>query len=275
MEHWEKSPLQLRLQPFYKGKEKMKRNFFASNSLRTVAVACVTLLSTGAFNDATAGVLTIADLNLGDQMSITSVTNTASGVTVVESYGESTLTPYTTLNPIQPDAGNMAIVTPTLTYFDKLVTYSGIAQGELTEFEFQITNNTPHAWRDYHFEIWNTDFTARQQAPWASPNPPDFIPTLYSDQFTGLDIHPNVAAIYSAQNSGERHSIQEVGTYTLRMELYSYNNTGNGEFGLRQVATAAVPEPGSLAIFGIGCSLVMAVRRRRSSHLATKESAQV
>jgi hypothetical protein len=158
----------------------------------------------------------------------------------------------------------MAIVTPSHTYFDKVVTYNNIVSGELTEFQFEITNNTPFGWRDYHFEIWNDDFTARQQAPWASPNPNSGnLPTLYSDQFTGLVIHPNVATFHSFAGSGERHLKGETGIYTLRMELYSFNNTGSGSFGLRQVATT-VPEPASMAIFGLGFSFVMAARRKRA-----------
>jgi hypothetical protein len=35
------------------------------------------------------------------------------------------------------------------------------------------------------------------------------------------------------------------------MELFSFANAGAGEFGLRQVATAVIPEPASMAIFGL------------------------
>ena len=224
----------------------------------------MSLMTVGMFNTAKAGTITVSDLNLGDAMSITGITNTATGVTMTENYAESTLIPYTSLVPIYPDAGNMAIVTPTSTYFDKVVTYSGIASGELTEFQFEITNNTPYNWRDYHYEIWNEDFTARQQAPWASPNPNSGnLPTLYSDQFTGLVIHPNVATFHSFAGSGERHLIGEMGIYTLRMELYSFTNSGSGTLGLRQIATT-VPEPASMAIFGLGFSFVMASRRKRA-----------
>ena len=225
----------------------------------------MSLVTVGMFNTANAGTITVSDLNLGDAMSITGITNTATGVTMTENYAESTLIPYTSLVPIFPDAGNMAIVTPTSTYFDKVVTYAGIASGELTEFQFEITNNTPYRWRDYHFEIWNDDFTARQQAPWASPNPNSGnLPTLYSDQFTGLGIYPNIASFYSYPGSGERHGIGAMGIYTLRMELYSFTNSGTGTMGLRQIATTAVPEPASMAIFGLGFSCVMAARRKRA-----------
>ena len=213
---------------------------------------------------ANAGTVSFSDLNLGDAMSITGITNTANGVTVTESYGESTKIPYYSLVPIYPDAGKTAFVTPSYTYFDKVVTYSGFASGDLVEFQFEITNNTFRRWSDYHFEIWNDEFTARQQAPWASPNPNSGnLPTLHSDQFTGLVIHPNVATFHSFAGSGERHKIGETGIYTLRMELYSFTNSGFGTMGLRQVATT-IPEPASMAIFGLGFSFVMAARRKRA-----------
>ena len=212
---------------------------------------------------ANAGTVSFSDLNLGDAMSITGITNTAYGVTVTESYGESTKIPYYSLVPIFPSAGK-AFVTPSYTYFDKVVTYSGFASGDIVEFQFEITNNTVCPWTDFHFEIWNDEFTARQQAPWASPNPnSDNLPTLYSDQFTGLVIHPNVATFHSFAGSGERHKIGEMGIYTLRMELYSFTNSGFGTMGLRQVATT-IPEPASMAIFGLGFSFVMAARRKRA-----------
>jgi hypothetical protein len=214
---------------------------------------------------ANAGTVSFSDLNLGDAMSITGITNTANGVTVTESYGESTLIPYVSLVPTYPGGGNCALVTPSHTYFDEVVTYNGIASGDLVEFQFEITNNTNRRWSDYHFEIWNDDFTARHQAPWASPNPNSVnLPTLYSDQFTGLVIHPNVATFHSFAYSGERHRIGVTGIYTLRMELYSFTNSGSGTMGLRQVATSCVPEPASMAIFGLGFSFVMTARRKRA-----------
>jgi hypothetical protein len=47
------------------------------------------------------------------------------------------------------------------------------------------------------------------------------------------------------------------------MELYSFTNSGSGTMGLRQVATT-IPEPASMAIFGLGFSFVMAARRKRA-----------
>lgn len=210
---------------------------------------------------ANAGVITLADLNLTDAMSITGQTANPSGVTVAETYAESTLIPYNSLVPIQPDAEGLAIVTPGHTYFDTVVTFSGFASNEIGVMTFQITNSTPYAWKDYHFEVWNTSFTVREQAPWAFPNSPDFILPLVSDQFTGLSVNPNVGSVFSFPNSGERHEVGVTGIYTLRMELFSFDNTSAGQFGLRQVATT--PEPASMAIFGIGGSLLMYVRRRR------------
>jgi len=211
---------------------------------------------------ASAGVITLTDVNIMDAMSITSQTGMASGVTVAETYAESTLIPYNGLVPIQPDAGHYAVVTPGHTYFDKIVSYSGFTSNEIGLMTFQITNSTPYNWSDYHFEIWNTSFTVREQAPWAFPNPPAFTSPLVSDQFTGLTINPNVGSLYSFAGSGELHEVGVTGIYTLRMQLFSFANSGSGQFGLRQVATVT-PEPASMAIFGIGGSMLMYVRRRR------------
>ena len=213
---------------------------------------------------ANAGTVSFSDLNIGDAMSITGINNTLNGVTVTESYGESTKFPYMSLVPIFPDGGKTAFLTQNHTYFDNLVTYSGFASGDLVEFQFEITNHTDRYWRDYHYEIWNDDFTARRQAPWAFPNPNSGnLPTLFSNQFTGLVIHPNVATFHSFAGSGEQHDVGETGIYTLRMEVYSFTNSGSGTMGLRQVATT-IPEPASMAIFGLGFSFVMAARRKRA-----------
>ncbi|MCY3007907.1 MAG: PEP-CTERM sorting domain-containing protein [Planctomycetota bacterium] len=212
---------------------------------------------------ANAGTITLADQNLTDAMSITGQTGMTHGVTVAEKYAESTWIPYSTLVPIEPDAGNYAVVTPGHTYFDAIVNFSGFTSNEIGVMTFQITNSTPHNWTDYHFEIWNTSFTVRAQGPWAFPNPPTFSLPLASDQFTGLTIHPRFGSLYSLAGSGELHEKGVTGIYTLRMQLFSFANSSSGAFGLRQVATIT-PEPASMAIFGIGGSMLMYVRRRRS-----------
>jgi hypothetical protein len=240
----------------------MKTTFFRSHLQRLSLFALTCLPIIGVQLDASAGVITLTDVNITDAMSITSQTGMASGVTVAETYAESTLIPYNSLVPIQPDAGHLAIVTPGQTYFDKIVNFSGFTSNEIGLMTFQITNSTPYNWSDYHFEIWNTSFTVREQAPWAFPNSPNFTLPLVSDQFTGLSINPNVGSSFSFQNSGELHEVGVTGIYTLRMELFSFANTGAGQFGLRQVATVT-PEPASMAIFGIGGSVLMYVRRRR------------
>ena len=246
----------------------VKRILSNSSFRRLVNLACLSLLALGFTDVSRAGVVSVTDLNLADQMSITGIpVNTANGITINESYGESTLIPYNSQYPILPDADPYAIVTPQSTYFDKVVGYTGMTQGQSFEFDFQITNNTPYKWHDMHFEIWNVDFTQRLQAPWTLPDP------LATDQFTGLDLHTDVGTFYSFPGSGESHDPLETGTYILRMELYAFNSTEDGSFGLRQVATAT-PEPGTLAIFGIGCGMAMVARRRRS-RLAAKESASV
>ena len=218
---------------------------------------------------ANGSVVSLVDLNLTDAMSITSQTPVAGGITVTETYAETNLIPYDTQYPILPDAGYFAIVAPNPTnpfynYFDKVVTFSGALTNELFEFEFQILNSTPYDWRDYHFEIWNSTFTVRQTAPWFNNDPNNPQLDLFSDQFTGLELHPDVGTFRSFPGSGEIHEVGETGIYKLKMNLYALANSDSGSFGMRQVATTT-PEPASMAIFGIGSGMLMYARRRARS----------
>jgi hypothetical protein len=59
----------------------------------------LTLTAASICTPANAGTVTFSDLNLGDAMSITGITNTAYGVTVTESYGESEKFPIRRWSP--------------------------------------------------------------------------------------------------------------------------------------------------------------------------------
>lgn len=225
---------------------------------------------------ANGSVVSLVDLNPTDAMSITGQTPVAGGVTVTETYAERKLIPYDTQYPILPDAGYFAIVAPNSTdpfynYFDKVVTFSGALTNELFEFEFQILNSTPYDWRDYHFEIWNPTFTVRQTAPWFNNDPNNPQLDLFSDQFTGLELHPDVGTFRSFPGSGEIHEVGVTGVYKLKMNLYAFANSDSGSFGMRQVATTT-PEPASMAIFGIGSGMLMYARRRARSTAKANEA---
>jgi len=87
---------------------------------------------------ANGSVVSLVDLNLTDAMSITSQTPVAGGVTVTETYAERKLIGYDTQYPILPDAGYLAIVTPSDTYFDKVVSFTGANSGELFISSFRF-----------------------------------------------------------------------------------------------------------------------------------------
>jgi hypothetical protein len=220
---------------------------------------------------ANGSVVSLVDLNPTDAMSITSQTNVTGGITVTETYAETKLIPYNTQYPILPDAQRWAIVTPSDTYFDKVVSFTGANSGELFEFEFQILNSTGHRWWDYHFEIWNPAFTVRQTAPWFNNVPTSPQLDLFSDQFTGLELHPDVATFRKLPNLQEFHESGETGIYKLKMNLYAFANSDSGSFGMRQVATTT-PEPASMAIFGIGSGMLMYARRRARSTAKANEA---
>ena len=233
-------------------RKKFKRKF---NMKRLSYLTLICLLIIGVQAKANASVVSLVDLNLADAMSITGQTNTVGGITVTERYAESTLIPYDSQYPFPVGSCTSAIVTPSHTYFDKVVSFTGAIAGDLFEFEFQILNDTPYDWCDYHFEIWDTTFTTRQTASWFYD---DAQLDLFSDRFTGLELHTDVATFYGTPG----HKVGDTGVYRLKMELFAFANSDFGSFGMRQVATT--PEPASMAIFGIGGSMLMFVRRRRA-----------
>jgi len=247
-----------------KKSKKMKTCLHRFNLNRWSYFTLICLAIVGIQARANGSVVSLVDVNLTDAMSITGQTPVAGGITVTETYADKKLIPYDTQYPILPDAKPYAIVAPDLMvpggyhYFDKVVTFSSAQANVLFEFEFQILNSTGHRWWDYHFEIWNPAFTVRQTAPWFN-NDPQL--DLFSDQFTGLELHPDVATFRKLPNLLEFHEHGETGIYKLKMDLYSLTNMDSGSFGMRQVATTT-PEPASMAIFGIGSGVLLYARRR-------------
>ena len=242
---------------------------FKMKRLSYFTLICLSIIGVQA--NANAGVISLVDLNPGDAMSVTGQVQSGNILTVSQTYGDNKLIPFINHNPIFPDAGNLAIVNQASGYFDTKLTYSGLVSGEVTELTFQILNGSqPYDWYDYHFEFWTVEngvFTARHIAPWAAPNPPSFLPTLNSDKFTGKFVGGEVGDFYSTAGSGEKHQYNTVGTYTLRVELFALEQSGLNEIGIRQIATTT-PEPASMAIFGIGGSMLMYARRRRARSTA-------
>jgi hypothetical protein len=254
----------------------MKTCFLRLNLNRWSCFTLICLAIVGIQARANGSVVSLVDVNLTDAMSITGQTPVAGGITVTETYAENKLIRYDTQYPILPDAQHYAIVAPDLTvpgyhYFDKVVTFSGAIANELFEFEFQILNSTGHRWWDYHFEIWNPAFTVRQTAPWFNNDPNNPQLDLFSDQFTGLELHPDVATFRKLPNLPEFHEPGETGIYKLKMDLYSLTNMDSGSFGMRQVATTT-PEPASMAIFGIGSGMLLYARRRARSTAKSNEA---
>jgi hypothetical protein len=94
---------------------------------------------------------------------------------------------------------------------------------------------------------------------------------LFSDQFTGLELHPDVATFRKLPNLQEFHEDGEIGIYKLKMNLYAFANSDSGSFGMRQVATTT-PEPASMAIFGIGSGMLLYARRRARSTAKSNEA---
>ena len=259
-----------------KKSKKMKTYLHRLNLNRWSYFTLICLAIVGIQARANGSVVSLVDVNLTDAMSITGQTPVAGGITVTETYAETKRILYNTQYPILPDAQRYAIVAPNSTvpgyhYFDKVVTFSDAIANELFEFEFQILNSTGHRWWDYHFEIWNPTFTVRQTAPWFNNDPNNPQLDLFSDQFTGLELHPDVATFRKLPNLQEFHEDGEIGIYKLKMNLYAFANSDSGSFGMRQVATTT-PEPASMAIFGIGSGMLLYARRRARSTAKSNEA---
>jgi hypothetical protein len=97
--------------------------------LSYLTLICLSIIGVQA--KANASVVSLVDLNLADAMSITGQTNTVGGITVTERYAESTLIPYDSQYPFPVGSCTSAIVTPSHTYFDKVVSFTGAIAGDL------------------------------------------------------------------------------------------------------------------------------------------------
>lgn len=192
--------------------------------------------------------ITITDLDTTDDNIITKIENEQ---WIYEDYNEKFLVPY-------PSHDGMGIVNSKGGFFDKKVDYTDVTDNTIYYFHFYITNTTPFNWSDYHFEFWNSDFTAR-----LANFPLEAVYGLFSDQFSnkalvGKGGVANSVAEFWAPGS---HDIGETGYYRLQIALYDIFDVASGSFGIRQVATTT-PEPATMLLLGSGLIGIVGVRRK-------------
>ena len=216
---------------------------------------------------AAAPAVTVTDVHTDDLNVITAVvqndgTNT---VTVYESYGEDNVVPYASHDTkalVDYDPGEE------LRWFDKIVE---IEQGDDLSapwrFEFVVTNDSPAAWSDYHFEFWtvvqvpgtgelafgerDTDFTL-VDASWASST------YLSSSAYPGPWQGAGVLEFW-ADSPADWQGVGQTNTFT-----FAVSSSKHPLFGIRQVAT--VPEPLTLlGVFGGVAGVGAYIRKRRTA----------
>lgn len=150
----------------------------------------------------------------------------------------------------------LGIVNAEGNFFDTIVAPEAADTGEWT-LVFEVTNTTPYSWSDYHFEFWDPGFNIRLS---------DF-PLVVSSTVFPTGPWTNEIFLNSAFDGSSLSfwgpDEQDAGV-TNRFSLTMDLDQISGSFGIRQVATT-VPEPGTLAVFGIeGVGvMVMQLRKRR------------
>jgi hypothetical protein len=211
------------------------------------------LLSVAPTVQANAATITITDQNPADLNSITgqNYNDLSNTLVVTENYNETHLIPY-------PSHDGMAVVNSSLNYFDKVITFSGVTSSPTT-LQFVVTNTTPYNWSDYHIELWNSTFTTRLSSS---------LVTSYSNTvFTNMSNSGGIVTFW-APGSQSGNPADGVGTYTIQANLLAVNGSGDGSFGIRQVATA--PEPGTIMLLGIGGLGMLGMKhaKRREAEVA-------
>jgi hypothetical protein len=190
-----------------------------------------------------------ADANTVDSQSVATTT-----VTVNETYGEDSLV-Y-----IEVPYQAMAVVNESGGFFDTVVSFDEADRG-VYSFVFNITNNTPHRWLGYAFEVWDSTFTTRIAD---SVGPGGIITAGVSDvpynwiSISGAGgVDNSILSLRSENGTDPKHELGATKAYTLTIDLNEVTGTS---FGLRQVAL--VPEPANLGLLLFGLPLLR--RRRRS-----------
>jgi hypothetical protein len=178
-------------------------------------------------SNALAAITNVEDLNLTDMNTIENQYFDSMAYVVNESYGEDATVPYSSHD------GN-AIVNDLGEFFEKEVTVD--AAGNYTLI-FNVTNNTPHTWSDYHFII-DSDVT---------------LTNFGNDVFANSNYDGTELAFWAPEwvEPGE----------TAQFNLEFSVAEGINSFELTQIATTTVPIPGAVWLLASGLGFV-SLRRK-------------
>jgi hypothetical protein len=180
----------------------------------------------------------MTDVNTNDANRITFMEGNFGHIWVNEDYNETHLVPY-------PSHDGYAIVNAQGGYFDKVIQRQQ-SDTYYLQITMNITNTTPYRWSDYHFELWTADFSRRLNYGEV------FGIAGASSTFGNSDYFFNGINYYAPNwvNSGD----------TTNFNLWIQSPLT--EYGLRQIATTAVPIPGAILLFAPGLAGLAAIRRR-------------
>lgn len=226
----------------------------------------------------TANAATVLDVNNTDSNSITSIdlfnkdttgTNDPSGysyagVTINESYEESTRVPYS----FNADFG---LANSNGAFFDKTITLTSFDDNPTNTWDqlfikFNVTNNSPYAWSGYHLEFYDSTFTQKLgltllQVGIGATTFPYFENTLFDQQTNygyngGSEL--NFWSDTLRQLPGQTNEISLRWDWGNPLDPYSVGNT----IGIRQVATV-VPIPATFPLFLSALGMMNLIRLRK------------
>jgi hypothetical protein len=180
----------------------------------------------------------VTDVYPLDNNTVTNVTTTGTGFAVFEDYNETFLKAY-------PSHDGFAVVNAQGNYFDKIVDFTDSPSVPYsTQATFHIINTGPFTWSDYHFELWNTDFTG-------APTGVTIVDPFESDDFKGFTLSADGRFLnfFNDGTAGSRDVLPD-GIANFKV-TFLVTEGGDFSFGLRQVATT-VPIPPSVLLMGSG-----------------------
>jgi hypothetical protein len=182
-------------------------------------------------------------------------------LTILEDYNEDNLVLYASPTGLVPSSQAVVDNDPgePVRYFDKIFGLQGESGNWF--FDFAVTNTSPYQWSDYHLELWDATFENQLNDILVSGvlGPSSPFPTIAVMQ------DPDIVWYFDSTRCNDPRFCQDPGetfTYRLEFDLTAVQNSHNGAFGVRQLAT--VPEPTAAALIALGLAGVGFMRRRIS-----------
>jgi hypothetical protein len=157
----------------------------------------------------------------------------------------------------------IGLLTDNKVYWDKVITFDNALVDNVMTLDFTILNNTGGNWTDYHLEFWDPTFTTRltylSMLSASSNQLGNFLLTTNAKGYGSDPSQAGSVMSWWEAFPGQVHEAGQWGHYTVSGNLSLITNLDAGSFGIRQVAT--IPEPGSLAMIGVGLAGLLGFRK--------------